>query len=1116
MAATPIHDVGSSIGPYRIEELLGRGGMGVVYRATDLRLGRQVALKLLSPELSGDARFRARFERESHLAASIDHAGIIPVYEAGDTDGLLYIAMRYVDGSDLAQLLRREGPLEPSRAIDVVGQLAEALDAAHARGLIHRDVKPSNALVAREGVREHVYLADFGLTKTSGPDSITASGQVMGTVAYMAPEVIRGEQPAPAADLYALGCVLFECLTGELPFTGSNEVAVIYGHLESPPPRAHDRAAQLPVALDPVLQRALAKDSGERFESGATMVDAARGAIGRAATGRPLGRRRARPWRTVLIAAMGVAAVAAGASAVWPEGDPKIAAIDSDAVAVIDPDERSLRAQVVLDGPPSAVASAAGAIWVAGDRDGTVSRIDPETNTVRQTVPVGHGQSALAAGRDGVWVANRQDGTLSLVSAATNAVVDEIKVGSPSDACLYDGDVWVAGAAAGAVVRLDPDTHRRRSVPVDADASALTCGAGGVWAVSDSGRLIQIDPATNAVKRTIDVGAGASALAAGDGEVWVANPIAGTVSRVNAERAAVTATVPVGAADEPVALAVGAGGVWVANRRAQTLARIDPERPAVTEQFPLGNEPRSLTVVDGRLWVAVAATGAGHRGGTLRIQWWGPREKPGVFDAAGPPEFDPATSYSSEGWQTLGITNDGLTAFRRVGGTAGATLVPDLAETLPEPSDGGRTYRFSVRRGIRFSTGRPVQPSDVKRGIERSLNAEQRAFGLLDGIASITADDAHRTIAFRLRRADPDFLFRLALPFASAVPPGTAAPPRIVAATGPYRISRFDEGRRVRLERNRFYRTWSALAKPDGYPDVIDVRLGVSEQEAIGAIRANRTDWTRMTQPSTELTRLRRTDPGLIRDIVPPVTIWMFLNTRVPPFDRLDARRAVSLAIDRGAVVAAAGGAHAARPTCHILPPGFPGYRPDCPNEPDLAAARRLVARSGTRGARVVLWTGADLRFTTRPLRRALRSLGYRTTVRTVPGGQYFSRINDSSTRAQAGPGVWFPDYPSPSTFLGDIFSCRSFVKRSENNLNASQFCDPGADALVRRATELPATDPRAADAMWARAERRVLRAAPVVPLINPVTSNLVSARVRNDQYSPQIGGFLPDQAWVR
>ena len=1108
MATTPIHDVGSSIGPYRIEELLGRGGMGVVYRATDLRLGRQVALKLLSPELSGDARFRARFERESHLAASIDHAGIIPVYEAGDADGLLYIAMRYVDGCDLAQLLRREGPLEPARAIELVGQLAEALDAAHARGLVHRDVKPSNALVAREGPREHVYLADFGLTKTSGPDSVTASGQVMGTVAYMAPEVIRGEQPGSSADTYALGCVLFECLTGEVPFTGANEAAVIYGHLEGPPPSVRDRAARLPVALDHVTVRALAKDPAERFESGAAMVAEARDALGHPPVGRRYGRRRARP-RKHLVAAMGVAAVAAGVAAAWPQGEPKIAVIDSDAVAVIDPGERSLRASVELDGPPAAVASAPGAIWVAGDRDGTVSRIDPATNTVRQTVPVGHGQSALAAGRDGVWVANRQDGTLSLVSAATNAVVDEVKVGSPSDACLHDGDVWVAGAAAGAVVRLDPETHRRRSVPIDANVPALTCGAGGVWAVSDSGRLIQIDPATNTVKTRVDVGAGASALAADDGEVWVANPIAGTVSRVDAARAAVTATVPLGAADEPVAVAVGAGAVWVANRRARTLARIDPERLAVTEQFPLGNEPRALTVADGRLWVAVAATGAGHRGGTLRI------------DVQGAPlpksELDPATSYTVPGWKLLSTTNDGLTGYRRAGGPAGATVVPDLAEALPTPSDGGRTYRFTMRRGIRFSDGRPVRPSDVKRGIERSLNAETRAFGLLDGIASIAADDAQGTIVFRLRGPDPDFLYRLAFPFAYAVPPGTAAPPRIVPATGPYRISRLDAGPRARLERNRFYRTWSPDATPDGYPDVIDARLGIGKREAIDAIRAGRADLTRFDSAPAELNRLRRTDPGLIRESVPPATMWLFLNTRVPPFDRLDARRAVSLAVDRRAVVAAAGGEHAARATCHLLPPSLPGYRPDCPggtSAPDLAAARRLVARSGTRGARVVLWSGESFEHLTLPLTRALRSLGYRTTVRNVPDERYFDRIHDSSSRVQAGSTAWQADYPSASSFLIG-FTCRSFAKRSPANQNVSQFCDPGADALMRRASALQATDPRAADDLWARAERRILLAAPAVPLFNSIDSEIVSTRLRNDQYSP-LYGFLPDQAWVR
>src|SRR4051794_36728311 len=311
MAITSIHGVGTRIGPYRVEELLGRGGMGVVYRATDLRLGRQVALKLLPPELAEDERFRARFERESRLAASIDHAGIVPVYEAGEADGVTYIAMRYVDGSDLGRLLRHEGPLEPSRALDLLGQLAEALDAAHAHGLVHRDVKPSNTLIAQEGAREHVYLADFGLTKTSGPDSVTASGQIAGTAAYMAPEVIRGDQPTQSADLYALGCVLFQCLTGEVPFAGSNEAAVIYAHLERPPPRLSDGAPHLPAALDSVTARALAKEPAERFESGAALMVAARVALGEA----PVGRRR-RSSRRALVIAGAVLAVAAVAAAV--------------------------------------------------------------------------------------------------------------------------------------------------------------------------------------------------------------------------------------------------------------------------------------------------------------------------------------------------------------------------------------------------------------------------------------------------------------------------------------------------------------------------------------------------------------------------------------------------------------------------------------------------------------------------------------------------------------------------------------------------------------------------------------------------------------------------------
>ena len=534
MATTPILGAGSEVGPYRIESLLGQGGMGVVYLARDARLDRPVALKLLTPELAGDHRFRERLERESRLAASIDHAGIVPVYEAGEADGLAYIAMRYVEGSDLAQLLRDEGPLEPARAMDLVGQLAHALDAAHERGLIHRDVKPSNALVAREG---HVYLSDFGLTKTGGPDPADGGGEMAGTVAYLAPEVIRGEEPTPASDLYGLGCVLYECLSGDVPYPGSSASGVIFGHLEQPPPAL----PELP-ALDPVIARALAKDPAERFGSGAELVEAAQAALGM----------RRRVSRRLLVAAGVLVAAAVATVVLWPERDTTIATIATDAAALIDPGEPALRASVKLDGPPSAVAAAPGAIWMAGDRDGTVSRIDPETNELLGTVKVGRGPSALAADRGGVWAANPQDGTISYVSAETNTVTDTIGAGSPSDVCLLDGDLWIPGASAGTILRIDPSSHRRRTITLGATSSSIACGEGSVWTVGDRGRLMGVSPATNSVLRSVDVGAGAGAIAAGEGAVWVANPLNGTVTRVDPERGVVTATVPVGREDEPV------------------------------------------------------------------------------------------------------------------------------------------------------------------------------------------------------------------------------------------------------------------------------------------------------------------------------------------------------------------------------------------------------------------------------------------------------------------------------------------------------------------------------------------------------------------------------------
>ncbi|MGH7746934.1 MAG: serine/threonine-protein kinase, partial [Candidatus Dormibacteria bacterium] len=277
-----IPQVGAEFAGYRIERLLGRGGVGIVYLALDLRLQRRVALKILATELSSDERVRERFAREPRLAASIDHPNIIPIYEAGEADGNLYIAMRHVDGCDLGALVHREGPLDAARVVTIVAQVGSALDAAHARGLFHRDVKPANILVAPRAdshSTDHAYVADFGITKNSSTRSLTKTGQYVGTLDYVAPEQIRGESVDGRTDIYALGCVLYESLTGVPPFQKDNDAASIYAHLAEDPPLLSARRPDLPAALDAVVVTAIAKSREQRYSSGNDLATAARRAL---------------------------------------------------------------------------------------------------------------------------------------------------------------------------------------------------------------------------------------------------------------------------------------------------------------------------------------------------------------------------------------------------------------------------------------------------------------------------------------------------------------------------------------------------------------------------------------------------------------------------------------------------------------------------------------------------------------------------------------------------------------------------------------------------------------------------------------------------------------------
>jgi class 3 adenylate cyclase len=278
---SPAFAAGTRIAGYRLEDEIGAGGMAVVFRARDERLGRLVALKVLAPGLAGDKEFRARFVRESRAAGAVDDPHIIPVYEAGEAGGVLFIAMRYVSGGDVRGLLRRAGPLPPGRAAAIISPVAAALDAAHATGLVHRDVKPANMLIdARPGRPDHVYLSDFGLAKAGSFSVLTGTGLQPGTVAYMAPEQIQGGAVDGRADQYALGCAAFELLCGGVPFARDQDVAVIYAHLSVPPPSLAARRPGLPLAVDEVLGRALAKAPQDRYPSCREFAETLREALG--------------------------------------------------------------------------------------------------------------------------------------------------------------------------------------------------------------------------------------------------------------------------------------------------------------------------------------------------------------------------------------------------------------------------------------------------------------------------------------------------------------------------------------------------------------------------------------------------------------------------------------------------------------------------------------------------------------------------------------------------------------------------------------------------------------------------------------------------------------------
>ena len=289
--------LGAVLAGFRVKSLIGQGAMGAVYLAEDTKTGQRVALKLLVPELTEDERFRQRFMREAEIAASLDHPHTVPTLTFGEENGRLFLAMTYVEGSDLRELLRREGRLEATRTLHLIAQVADALDAAHAAGLIHRDVKPGNILVTGAPGGEHAYVCDFGLARhVSSVRSLTGDRGFVGTIDYVPPEQIAGGQIDRRADVYSLGCVLYECLTGERPFERESELALIYAHLNDTALPVTELSPELPEALDGVVATALAKEPDDRYTTCGELVAAARAAL----AGKPYGRRSRRGRRLVI------------------------------------------------------------------------------------------------------------------------------------------------------------------------------------------------------------------------------------------------------------------------------------------------------------------------------------------------------------------------------------------------------------------------------------------------------------------------------------------------------------------------------------------------------------------------------------------------------------------------------------------------------------------------------------------------------------------------------------------------------------------------------------------------------------------------------------------------
>jgi serine/threonine-protein kinase len=976
---------GALLAGFRVESLLAEGAMGTVYLAAETSSGRPVALKLLAPELAHDERFRKRFLRETELAASLDHPHVVTTLASGEADGTLYLAMAYVEGADLRGLLRQEGRLEPERALDLIEQVADALDAAHAAGLVHRDVKPGNILLAGGPDGEHAYVCDFGLARhVSSVSSLTSERGFVGTIDYVPPEQIEGGTVDGRADLYSLGCVLYECLTGAGPFDRESELSVLFAHLNDPAPRLTDLRPDLPEAFDAVFETALAKSPDDRYSTCGELVAAARAAL----QGRVLARRRRRRRRALVAAAVIVIAAGAAVGGILatrgtharhtPATHGQVISLKPSALNLVDATTRrvaghvGIGTQVPIADTGWDLAFTKHAAWLLLTGKQRLVRVDLATRKEKTAATFPWPPGRITTSGNSVWVTQDGGPEVWKIDAASGKVARRVTIrdgNSEGGIAFGNGSLWLASGTG--VIRVDPTSGRilhRFSIAGISGGMHIAFADGTVYAARPgNGAVVKIDPVENLITHRTVLHGWISDLALGGGSVWVSIVPDGVVYRLSEDDLSVRGNLAAG--PDPERISFGGGDLWIANAAANSVSRVAQVSGAREQLSSRGAEPTTAFYHHGLVWVG-ASPGLPPlppiTGQELRV-------------AGGGVPFDPAHNGLWDE-QVLYTTCAKLLNYPDSAGPDGARLRPEIAASMPTLSPDGRTYTFRIRQGFRFSppSNESVTAQTFRHTIERQIATTPKNLGIDRYVSDIVGARAFfagkaphvsgiavhgNRLSITLVKPAGDFLTRISMPRFCPVPlstPVRGGRDRPLPSAGPYYIASSAGGRDV-LERNPNY--------PGRRPrrsERIVFEENVAEAKAVPLADRGAVDLIPpsaagdLLNPGGVLDRRARASSAVARQYrlyQAPIIDYFVFNTRRPLFRDGRLRRAVDYALDRRALASA----FADAPTDQIVPPAVRGYPAGriFPLSPDVPAARRLA---GDRSRYAVVYICGDPR----------------------------------------------------------------------------------------------------------------------------------------------------------